>query len=162
MALGRSEDAPPMNPHYVHELVQIGEYPQPDIRGPMPKNAHPDSTFSSHLHNDWTQLQLDSQIREYPSPDQRGESMAEKLAYKPAYEGEPVPADRRYFDFEEPTDYIQLNQERSYKDIAQNFIDPSVREFANNNVDQFNGGRSQEAPPMNPHYVHESSGNTIS
>ena len=34
--------------------VQIGEYPQPDIRGPMPKNAHPDSTFSSHVHNDWT------------------------------------------------------------------------------------------------------------
>jgi hypothetical protein len=23
----------------------------------MPKNAHPDSTFSSHLHNDWTQVQ---------------------------------------------------------------------------------------------------------
>mgnify|MGYP006130373517 CR=1 len=35
-------------------------------------------------------------------------------------------------------------------------IDPSVREFANNNVDQFNGGRSEEAPKMNPHYVHES------
>jgi hypothetical protein len=25
----------------------------------MPKNAHPDSTFSSFLHNDWTQLQLE-------------------------------------------------------------------------------------------------------
>jgi hypothetical protein len=24
----------------------------------MPKNAHPDSTFSSFLHNDWTQAQL--------------------------------------------------------------------------------------------------------
>jgi hypothetical protein len=38
------------------DFVQLGnsEYPQPDIRGPMPKNAHPDSTFSSHLHNDWT------------------------------------------------------------------------------------------------------------
>jgi len=23
----------------------------------MPRNAHPDSTFSSHLHNDWTLLQ---------------------------------------------------------------------------------------------------------
>ena len=34
----------------------------------MPKNAHPDSTFSSHLHNDWTQLQLG----EYPQPDIRG------------------------------------------------------------------------------------------
>jgi hypothetical protein len=38
--------------------VEVSEYPQPDIRGPMPKNAHPDSTFSSHLHHDWTQLQL--------------------------------------------------------------------------------------------------------
>jgi hypothetical protein len=37
------------------------EYPQPDIRGPMPRNAHPDSTFSSHLHNDWTYLQLENQ-----------------------------------------------------------------------------------------------------
>jgi hypothetical protein len=27
----------------------------------MPKNAHPDSTFSSHLHNDWTLLQTDSE-----------------------------------------------------------------------------------------------------
>jgi hypothetical protein len=42
------------------------EYPQPDIRGPMPRNAHPDSTFSSHLHNDWTYVQ------EYPQPDIRG------------------------------------------------------------------------------------------
>jgi len=30
------------------------EYPQPDIRGPMPKNPHEDSTFSSFIHNDWT------------------------------------------------------------------------------------------------------------
>ena len=44
------------------------EYPQPDIRGPMPRNAHPDSTFSSHLHNDWTYLQQS----EYPQPDIRG------------------------------------------------------------------------------------------
>jgi len=67
--------------------VQIDEYPQPDIRGPMPKNAHPDSTFSSHLHNDWTQLQLGAMVPE------------------------PVPAiDRRFFDFEEPTDYIQLHR----------------------------------------------------
>jgi hypothetical protein len=38
------------------DFVQLEktEYPSPDIRGPMPKNAHPDSTFSSHLHNDWT------------------------------------------------------------------------------------------------------------
>ena len=34
----------------------------------MPKNAHPDSTFSSFLHNDWTLPQLE----EYPQPDIRG------------------------------------------------------------------------------------------
>jgi len=39
-------------------LAQLEEYPQPDIRGPIPRNAHPDSTFSSHLHNDWTLLQF--------------------------------------------------------------------------------------------------------
>jgi hypothetical protein len=43
---------------------KLNEYPQPDIRGPMPKNAHPDSTFSSHLHNDWTMAQLG--VEEYP------------------------------------------------------------------------------------------------
>ena len=43
------------------KAVKLGEYPQPDIRGSQPKNAHPDSTFSSHLHNDWTQLQLDDE-----------------------------------------------------------------------------------------------------
>jgi hypothetical protein len=52
------------------EAHKLREYPQPDIRGPMPKNAHPDSTFSSHLHNDWTQLQLSAV--EYPQPDIRG------------------------------------------------------------------------------------------
>ena len=36
----------------------------------MPKNAHPDSTFSSHLHNDWTLAQLNNE--EYPQPDIRG------------------------------------------------------------------------------------------
>jgi len=36
----------------------------------MPVNAHPDSTFSSHVHNDWTQLQLNNE--EYPQPDIRG------------------------------------------------------------------------------------------
>ena len=34
----------------------------------MPNNAHPDSTFSSHVHNDWTYLATD----EYPQPDIRG------------------------------------------------------------------------------------------
>ena len=47
---------------------KLREYPQPDIRGAMPKNAHPDSTFSSHVHNDWTYLQQ----QEYPQPDIRG------------------------------------------------------------------------------------------
>ena len=37
------------------------EYPSPDIRGPMPQNAHPDSTFSSHLHNDWTYTNVDGE-----------------------------------------------------------------------------------------------------
>ena len=36
----------------------------------MPKNAHPDSTFSSHLHNDWTQVQ--TAVEEYSQPDIRG------------------------------------------------------------------------------------------
>jgi len=49
---------------------RLNEYPQPDIRGPMPKNAHPDSTFSSELHNDWTQVQTG--VEEYPQPDIRG------------------------------------------------------------------------------------------
>ena len=48
--------------------IRIGEYPQPDIRGANPENAHPDSTFDSTLHNDWTNLQ----VREYPQPDIRG------------------------------------------------------------------------------------------
>ena len=48
------------------------EYPQPDIRGPLPVNAHPDTTFSSHLHNDWTQVQAKAQNMEYPQPDIRG------------------------------------------------------------------------------------------
>lgn len=34
--------------------MRLGEYPQPDIRGANPRNAHSDSTFSSHLSNDWT------------------------------------------------------------------------------------------------------------
>jgi hypothetical protein len=38
----------------------------------MPVNAHPDSTFSSFTHNDWTQLQTDDKLREYPQPDIRG------------------------------------------------------------------------------------------
>jgi hypothetical protein len=31
------------------DAKKLSEYPQPDIRGAMPKNAHPDSTFSSFL-----------------------------------------------------------------------------------------------------------------
>lgn len=53
-------------------LLQQKEYPQPDIRGPMPKNAHEDSTFSSFIHNDWTYMQYNKDNHEYPSPDQRG------------------------------------------------------------------------------------------
>jgi len=29
----------------------------------MPVNAHPDSTFSSFIHNDWTQLQTGDKMR---------------------------------------------------------------------------------------------------
>ena len=52
------------------------EYPNVDIRGTMPRNAHPDSTFSSFIHNDWTYSQLDAQLdadqKEYPNVDIRG------------------------------------------------------------------------------------------
>ena len=48
--------------------LRLGEYPQPDIRGANAINAHPDSTFSSTLHNDWTNMQMN----EYPQPDIRG------------------------------------------------------------------------------------------
>merc|ERR1711934_678603 len=105
------------------------EYPQPDIRGPMPKNAHPDSTFSSHLHNDWTLPQL--QIEEYPQPDIRGpmpknahpnSTFSSHLhndwtllqesddinpdAYEfyqhQDFEGQPKPDDKRMYSFEQP------------------------------------------------------------
>lgn len=36
------------------------EYPTPEQRGPVPENAHPDSNFSSHLHDDWTHVQLEA------------------------------------------------------------------------------------------------------
>ena len=55
------------------------EYPSPDIRGPMPENAHPDSTFSSGLHNDWTHVQLSA--TDYPTPEQRGEVAPSEAAY---------------------------------------------------------------------------------
>lgn len=61
----------------------------------MPQNAHPDSTFSSHVHNDWTYLQQFADIHEYPRP-------AQSLAQ--TYEGETI-EDKRMFDFEEPGDY---------------------------------------------------------
>jgi hypothetical protein len=44
----------------VSSLSHKKEYPSPDQRGPIPQNAHPDSTFSSHLHNDWTHVQEES------------------------------------------------------------------------------------------------------
>ena len=59
---------------------KMAEYPQPDIRGPMPVNAHPDSTFSSFTHNDWTQVQLKSE--EYPHQD--------PIRMMQGYEGERV------------------------------------------------------------------------
>ena len=85
-----------------YSQISSEEYPQPDIRGPQPKNAHPDSTFSSHLHNDWTHVQLDSQVDSsfYPTPEQRGDDTPSKSAYW----GEPI-EDRRFFSFEEEGDY---------------------------------------------------------
>ena len=50
--LSREDEPPKKNPHY--SLSRSEEYPSPDIRGPPPENAHPDVTFSSHLHDDWT------------------------------------------------------------------------------------------------------------
>ena len=32
------------------------EYPRPEMRGPIPQIAHPDSPFSSHVHNDYTHV----------------------------------------------------------------------------------------------------------
>ena len=59
------------------------EYPQPDIRGANPANAHPDSTFSSFNHNDWTNdwrtnnfanSLVQTESTEYPQPDIRGQN----------------------------------------------------------------------------------------
>ena len=66
---------------------QKGEYPSPDIRGPIPQNAHPDATFSSGTHNDWTHAQTDPNLI-------------------PAYEGEPI-HDQRFYGFEDYGDYVQ-------------------------------------------------------
>ena len=41
--------------------IRVAEYPQPDIRGANPANAHGDSTFSSTLHNDWTLAQKEAE-----------------------------------------------------------------------------------------------------
>ena len=77
--------------------LQQEEYPQPDIRGPMPQNAHPDSTFSSHVHNDWTYVQESADVNEYPN---------QKFGNAPqqSYEGEYI-EDKRLFAFEQPGDY---------------------------------------------------------
>ena len=88
--------------HYTHpvpaEQVMLrrngSEYPSPDIRGPQPQNAHPDSTFSSHLHNDWTHVQLKEPYNS--SPD----------LY---YEGQEY-IDRRFFEYENPSDFVQINK----------------------------------------------------
>ena len=40
----------------------------------MPRNAHPDSTFSSHLHNDWTYLQTDAEEIDHFIPNFSGAS----------------------------------------------------------------------------------------
>ena len=77
------------------------EYPSPDIRGPMPENAHPDSTFSSHVHDDWTHVQLSA--TEFPSPEQRGEVSPSNSAYW----GEPE-ASVIHGEFGDPIEMVQL------------------------------------------------------
>ena len=66
-------------------LSQMREYPQPDIRGANPINAHPDSNFSSFNHNDWTNdwrtfnfanSLAQQKNKEYPQPDIRGANPA--------------------------------------------------------------------------------------
>ena len=64
----------------------------------MPVNAHPDSTFSSHVHNDWTYAQLSAQ--EYP-----GENV-QNLAQ--GYEGMFRQDNRMFPEFEDQGDYVQL------------------------------------------------------
>jgi hypothetical protein len=43
----------------------------------MPRNAHPDSTFSSHLHNDWTLLQLADEDNEEEENNSENEDDSE-------------------------------------------------------------------------------------
>ena len=79
--------------------------------------------------------------------------MAEKTEYRAAYEGEPVPLDKRYFpEFEMPGDYVQINSSVDRKDIGNQMIDPSVHAFANDLVDHHNGNRPENPPAQNPHY----------
>ena len=93
------------------------EYPSPDIRGPMPENAHPDSTFSSGLHNDWTQVQLSA--TDYPSPAQRGEG--EPSEFVAAYWGEPDTTQRFMGEYVQlaAEDYPTPAQRGEDKDFAQ-------------------------------------------
>lgn len=78
------------------------EYPTPEERGPVPENAHPDTQFSSHLHDDWTHAQKSFvQLNDYPIQDQRDISMVQAYNEKDQ--------DKRYFpEFEQEGDYVQL------------------------------------------------------
>ena len=79
----------------------------------MPQNAHPDSTFSSHVHNDWTHVQLSDSInnqypiyssliqtknKEYPGRN------TQKLAQ--GYEGMFEEDKRMFPEFEDQGDYV--------------------------------------------------------
>ena len=64
------------------------------MRGPIPQIAHPDSPFSSHVHNDYTHVQLAEPFNSNPD------------LY---YEGQEY-IDRRHFAFEDPSDFVQISR----------------------------------------------------
>ena len=57
-------------------------------------NAHPDSTFSSHLHNEWTLVQL--------AKANKGKKYIDNEYF--------LAEDKRMTNSEQPGDFVQLNQ----------------------------------------------------
>ena len=85
----------------------------------MPENAHPDSNFSSHLHNDWWYTQKsagkDASLIQLNSKEYPGQNM-QKLAQ--GYEGMFREDKRMFPEFEDQGDYIQIkNKEYPGKNI---------------------------------------------
>ena len=79
--------------------IQKKEYPRPEMRGPIPQIAHPDSPFTSHLHNDYTNVQTKYDLFD-SNPDMY-------------YEGQTY-VDRRMNNMEDPGDFVQLNNPNLY------------------------------------------------